>query len=216
MKHGAIFDMDGLLFDTERLYRDSWVILAEQFGLRPDPQFPKAVCGSNGDTMRAIIHTYYPTVDADAFMHACLNRVHHILQTSVPEKPGVREILDYMRANGVKVAVASSSPLAQIEHNLRLTGIRDRFDALVSGDEVVHGKPAPDIFLMAAERIGCAPEDCYVLEDGANGIRAGAAAGCTTIMVVDLSEPTTELRSLCTGIYSDLTQVLNDLQQDVL
>ena len=131
--------------------------------------------------------------DADAFMQACLSRVDGILETSVPEKPGIREMLDYLRAHGVKTAVASSSRLELIEHNLALAGIRDRFDALVSGEEVAHGKPAPDIFLLAAERIGCAPEDCYVFEDGANGIRAGASAGCTTAMVVDLSEPTDEL-----------------------
>lgn len=212
MKHGAIFDMDGLLFDTERLYQESWMILAEQFGQTPDPEFPKAVCGSNGDTMRAIIRAYYPNVDADAFMQACLNRVDGILETSVPEKPGIREMLDYLRAHGVKTAVASSSRLELIEHNLALAGIRDRFDALVSGEEVAHGKPAPDIFLLAAERIGCAPEDCYVFEDGANGIRAGAAAGCTTAMVVDLSEPTDELRALCAGIYSGLPEALAAIQ----
>lgn len=213
MKHGAIFDMDGTLFDTERLYRDSWMALAEEFGQIPNPDFPKAVCGSSGTNMRNIIHTYYPKIDAERFMQCCIARVAQMVETEVPYKPGVKEILSYLRDQGIKIAVASSNSHAQIEKNLRLAGIREYFDAIAGGDEVENSKPAPDIFLLAAGRLGCAPEECYVFEDGTNGLRAGAAAGCTTIMIPDLTPPTEELRAICDGVYDSLLAARAALEQ---
>lgn len=212
MKKGAIFDMDGVLFDTERLYQESWMILAEEMGLVPNPAFPKAVCGTNGSYMLDVIRKYYPSADAQTYMQNCLDRVAQIVETAVPEKEGIHEILEYLHQNGVKVAVASSSPLETIEHHLKLSGIFPYFNAIVSGGQVTHGKPAPDIFLEAAARLHLPAEACYVFEDGMNGIRAGVAAGCTTVMVPDLTEPTEELYHICAAVYPNLTAVLNALK----
>ena len=209
MKQGAIFDMDGLLFDTERMYRDSWKQSAQQFGLVHNPDFPRAVCGSSGAHMREIILQYYPQVDAKAFADDCILRVERELETHVPEKTGVRDILQYFKQHGVRVAVASSSKRATVLHNLKQADILSYFDAVVSGDQVTHGKPAPDIFLLTAQQIGCEPENCYVFEDGTNGIRAGAAAGCTTIMIPDLTPPNAQLEQLCAGIYQSLSDAMN-------
>lgn len=209
MKQGAIFDMDGLLFDTERMYRDSWKQSAQQFGLVHNPDFPRAVCGSSGAHMREIILQYYPQVDAKAFADDCILRVERELETHVPEKAGVRDILQYFKKHGVRVAVASSSKRATVLHNLKQADILSYFDVIVSGDQVTHGKPAPDIFLLAAQQIGCEPENCYVFEDGTNGIRAGAAAGCTTIMIPDLTPPNAQLEQLCAGIYPSLSDAMN-------
>lgn len=209
MKQGAIFDMDGLLFDTERMYRDSWKQSAQQFGLVHNPDFPRAVCGSSGAHMREIILQYYPQVDAKAFADDCILRVERELETHVPEKTGVRDILQYFKQHGVRVAVASSSKRATVLHNLKQADILSYFDVIVSGDQVTHGKPAPDIFLLAAQQIGCEPENCYVFEDGTNGIRAGAAAGCTTIMIPDLTPPNAQLEQLCAGIYPSLSDAMN-------
>lgn len=209
MKQGAIFDMDGLLFDTERMYRDSWKQSAQQFGLVHNPDFPRTVCGSSGAHMREIILQYYPQVDAKAFADDCILRVERELETHVPEKTGVRDILQYFKQHGVRVAVASSSKRATVLHNLKQADILSYFDAVVSGDQVTHGKPAPDIFLLAAQQIGCEPENCYVFEDGINGIRAGAAAGCTTIMIPDLTPPNAQLEQLCAGIYPSLSDAMN-------
>lgn len=209
MKQGAIFDMDGLLFDTERMYRDSWKQSAQQFGLVHNPDFPRTVCGSSGAHMREIILQYYPQVDAKAFADDCILRVERELETHVPEKTGVRDILQYFKQHGVRVAVASSSKRATVLHNLKQADILSYFDAVVSGDQVTHGKPAPDIFLLAAQQIGCDPENCYVFEDGTNGIRAGAAAGCTTIMIPDLTPPNAQLEQLCAGIYPSLSDAMN-------
>ena len=211
MKQGAIFDMDGLLFDTERMYRDSWKQSAQQFGLVHNPDFPRTVCGSSGAHMREIILQYYPQVDAKAFADDCILRVERELETHVPEKTGVRDILQYFKQHGVRVAVASSSKRATVLHNLKQADILSYFDAVVSGDQVTHGKPAPDIFLLAAQQIGCEPENCYVFEDGTNGIRAGAAAGCTTIMIPDLTPPNAQLELLCAGIYPSLSDAMNSI-----
>lgn len=204
MLKGAIFDMDGLLFDTERLYRDMWIILAKEYGQIPDPAFPKAVCGSNGEHMRNIIRHYYPAVDAARFQQDCIDRVAEQLEHEVPLKPGLFEILDTVKKNGLRIAVASSSPMQTIQNNLKNAGVISYFDAVISGTEVPAGKPAPDIFQIAAGKLGLKPEECFVFEDSTNGIRAGAAAGCTTIMIPDLTEPTDELRALCAGIYPSL------------
>ena len=187
---GAIFDMDGLLLDTERLYRESWVEMAKQFGQRADPAFPSAVSGTSGEGMRQVIRKYYPAVDAFAFQAGCIARVDGILdEQGPPVKPGARELLEYLRARGFKTAVASSTKKERILSNLRQAEMSGLFDAIVSGQEAARGKPEPDIFLLAAERIGCAPGDCYVFEDSLNGVRAGMAAGCVTVMVPDLTPP---------------------------
>ena len=216
MKKGAIFDMDGLLFDTERLFRDSWIVLAKQFGQEPNPDFPAAVAGSSGEGMREIIRRYYPEVDAHAFQDSCYQRVEDILlREGPPEKPGMREILSFFRDHGAKIAVASSSSREMILRNLRSAGVEALFDVIVGGGEVTRGKPEPDIFLLAAERLGLAPEDCYVFEDGLNGARAGIAAGCATVMIPDLFAPTEDLQAGCTGICGSLTDAQKAVEAGV-
>ena len=120
--------------------------------------------------------------------------------------------LEYLKQHAVRMAVASSAPMELIKSNLRLAGIADYFDAVVSGEQVEHGKPFPDIFLLAAQKLNLQAQDCYVFEDGINGVRAGIQAGCSTIMVPDLVPPTKELYEQCTGIYPSLHAVLHALQ----
>ena len=185
MKHGAIFDMDGTLLDTERLYQNTWVELAKEFGQTPEPAFPRAVCGSSGEHMLEIIRTYYPDVDAQQFMDSCYARVAQAVETSIPKKPGMEEILSYLRGHGVKLAVASSNAHTQIEKNLRLAGVLDYFDAVVGGDEVENSKPAPDIFLLAAKRLGAQIEDCVVFEDVPHAVATAKDAGFYVVGVYD-------------------------------
>ncbi len=216
MKKGAIFDMDGLLFDTERLFYHSWGEMAKQFGQIPQPDFPAAVAGTSGAGMREVIHRYYPAVDARAFQEGCISYTADILRKGIPEKPGMREILSFFRSRGVKIAVASGSGQKMVSDNLRRAGIESFFDAVVSADEVAMGKPEPDIFLLAAQRLGCSPEDCYVFEDGINGARAGITAGCTTVMIPDLFPPTEDLLINCAGIYPSLFAAQKDIEANKL
>lgn len=212
MKKGAIFDMDGTLLDTERLYQESWIYLAKEYGQVPDPDFPRAVCGSNGAEMIAIIQKYYPDVDAGQFMKDCYARVAQLVENGAPVKKGAHEILTFLKKKGMRLAVASSNTHGQIEKNLEKAGLLHYFDALVGGDEVVNGKPHPDIFQLAAKKINCGSEECYAFEDGMNGLRAASAAGCSTIMVVDLTPPNEEAEAICSGIYNSLSEALEALQ----
>ena len=207
MKKAAIFDMDGLMFDTERLWKENWIRYAPKYGFEPEPGFPKEVCGTSGENTLNVIRKFYPGIDAAAYRADVRAGVSAATKDSVPEKEGLHEIVDFFRENGVKIAVASSSQMSKIEHLLGLSGLKDSFDFVISGESLTRGKPAPDIFLIAAERIGVDPSDCYVLEDGMNGLLAGIAAGCATIMVVDLTEPNDMLRDSCVGIYNSLLEV---------
>ena len=154
--------------------------------------------------MCRVIEKHYGVADGSMIMEECMKRVRQKLKVHVPKKPGIDRILKAFHDKGVRLAVASSSYPEQIESNLKLAGMREYFDAVVSGKEVEHGKPAPDIFLLAAERIGCAPETCYVFEDSENGIRAGKAAGCTAIMIPDVLTPSEEIKEIADGIYESL------------
>ena len=216
MKKAAIFDMDGLLFDTERLYRDSWVIVAKRFGQEPDPAFPRAICGTSGAHSLEVIRTHYPAVDAQAFWDCGVARVDELTARSVPVKPGAVEILAFFRERGMKLAVASSSPYEMILRNLEKSGLKGYFAVVLSGEQVERGKPEPDIFLKAAALLGCAPTDCYVFEDGINGSRAGVAAGCATVMVPDPTPPTDDLKQGCTAICVSLLEARDRMENGLL
>ena len=192
MKKGAIFDMDGLLTDTEKFYSRSWRETARFFGQNWVEDFDKFVAGTNGEKMLNVIHTHFPNVDAQSFMNFCIANQRRLVRDELREMPGASDIVRFFRERGVKTAVASSSPLDNIYDNLGKLGLLELFDAVTSGEEVTpgHEKPAPDIFLLAAERIGC----------------AGIAAGCATIMIPDLFQPTEELKQNCAGIFGSLTE----------
>lgn len=203
---GAIFDMDGVLFDTERVYQQTWHELAAERGAALGSGFLTAITGTSGAHMYQVLEEYFKTTDGASLAGECMDRVREKLSVHVPVKEGVCEILAFFQQRGVQIAVASSSLPQQIEANLQKAGIAGYFSEIVSGVEVEHGKPAPDIFLRAAERIGCRPQECFVFEDSENGVRAGYAAGCVTIMVPDLIAPSPEVRQCCSRICKSLVE----------
>lgn len=209
---GAIFDMDGLLFDTEKIFQETWQEIADENNVELAPCFAREISGSGGEHMRKMVEKHYGVPDGSSLAKECMARVRQKLTVNVPKKPGVDEILRYFRREGVKIAVASSSPRTQIENNLKKADIHKYMDIIVSGEEVACGKPFPDIFLEAAKQMGCAPQECYVFEDSENGIKAGVAAGCRTIMVPDLFDPSDTVREMCTGIYSSLGEAVRGIK----
>lgn len=212
---GAIFDMDGVLFDTERLYQETWKEIAGERGIRLEDSFLMAVSGTNGSCMKQVIEKYYRVSDGSMIMEECMERMKRKLQVHVPVKKGVYEILEYFRRLDMRLAVASSSSAKQIEANLLKSGIRNYFSEIVSGAEVEYGKPSPDIFLLAAKKIGCMPRECLVFEDSENGVKAGHLAGCFTIMIPDLIEPNAEIRALCSEIYPDFLRVREEMEKGI-
>lgn len=210
---GAIFDMDGLLFDTERVYQQTWHEIAEEKGVVLGNDFVGAISGTNGAHMRQVVEDYYHVSDGAGIIEDCMKRVREKLSKQVPMKKGVLEILEFFQENKIPMAVASSSPVEQIVSNLEIAGIREYFAEIVSGTEAKRGKPAPDIFLLAAERISRRPGDCYVFEDSENGIKAGYAAGCRTVMIPDLMEVSPEIRPYCTFVCEDLIEAREKMRE---
>ncbi len=207
MKHGAIFDMDGTLFDTEKLYRQAWLDVAAEFGEEKNYDLPTAISGTNLDeeSLR-IIKKFYPNIDAEAYLARVLEEVRATAEKNLELMTGVEDILNFFKASGVVMAVASSAPVAVIEKNLIRSNLRGYFKVLVGGDLVSNGKPAPDIFLLAAKNLNLPASDCYIFEDSFNGIRAAQVSGGVAIMIPDTVQPTEEIKNICAAIFSNLTQ----------
>ncbi len=207
MKRGAIFDMDGTLFDTEKLYRRAWLDVAVEFGEEKNFDLPTAISGSNlGEASYRVIRRFYPNIDAEAYLARVLQEVRVAAEKNLELMAGVEEILNFFQAAGVVMAVASSAPVATIEKNLTRTNLRGYFEVITGGDLVRIGKPAPDIFLLAAEELKLEPSDCYVFEDSFNGIRSASAAGCAAIMIPDTVQPTEEIKKLCAAVFPNLNE----------
>ena len=213
MKRGAIFDMDGTLIDTEKLYRKAWIETADVFGLERNPELAVSMSGSGVVQMPSILKRFYPDVDSDKYIAEVFERVKDEAARKIEVKPGVEEILKYFAEIKIPMVVASSSETFVVEERIKRLGWEKYFVALVGGDQVKNGKPAPDIFLLAADKIKIPAEDCYVFEDSFNGVRAGAAAKSSTIMVIDCVEPTEEIKNLCTAVFNNMTEAMNAIQR---
>ncbi len=216
MKRGAIFDMDGTLFDTERLYSLGWVEVAADFGKEKQPDLSWRACGLGNDQCVALVKEFYPDVDGQEYVQHVVDFVKRQVEAELNLMPGVLEILRFFEEQGVRMAVASSTQTDIVESHLRRKEIRPYFGAVVGGDQVEKGKPAPDIFQRAASLLELPAGECYVFEDSPNGIRAGVAAGCTTVMVPDQIQPTEELRGLCHRVCDNMQAVMEDIRRGVL
>ncbi len=215
MLKGAIFDMDGLMFDTEQIWQKNWNRIADEMGIILAEEFKYNICGTSGRLMDSVCEKYYGVEDGATVSSVVKQRVHDDLIEFTPEKPGIHEILEFFREKGVRMAVASSSAEEVIRRNLKNTNTEDYIEAVVSGIGMANGKPAPDIFLKAADMLGLDPKDCYVFEDAFNGVTAGYNAGCRTIMIPDMSQPTDEIRAMATGgVYDSLLSALEALKNE--
>ncbi|MBR2067744.1 MAG: HAD family phosphatase [Solobacterium sp.] len=204
MLKGAIFDMDGILFDTESIWQRNWEAMAKERGIDLPLQFRYDICGSAGEKLLNIVRKYYHTDEPEKIYEEVVLRGKKELEKGTPVMKGVEEILSFFQENNVAIAVASSSPYEQIQHNLESTGLRKYFSVLASGQQLKVSKPDPAIFLHAAKLLGLDAKECYVFEDALNGIKAGYASGACTIMIPDTMPPTEEMYSLCKGVYPSL------------
>ena len=213
MRRGAIFDMDGTLFDTEKFYAQAWLDVAEEFGEERNLEVARAVSGTNLDSYtRQVIKNFYPNIDAEAYIARVLEIARQVPERGLELMAGVKEILAFFKASHVRMAVASSAPVYVIEQNLERSNLRGYFEALVGGDSVVNGKPAPDIFRLATKRLNLPPNDCYIFEDSFNGIRAAAASGGVAIMIPDTVQPTEEIKKLC-AVFPSLNEARRAIER---
>lgn len=214
MIRGVIFDMDGLMFDTERVSMQMWERELAKQGFTYTDQVGNSIRGRNGEAIRRIMEeTYGPGLD---FMAAAQGVRADMMERAdtvgVDVKPGLYDLLDWLGEQKLPLAVASSSRRVSVEKHCGRAGVLNRFQTLVCGDQVTHSKPDPEIFLLAAKELGVEPGESLVLEDSFNGVRAGAAGGFITVMVPDLDQPTPEIDALYTAKASSLSEVLELLR----
>lgn len=208
MVDAVIFDMDGLMFDTESVWCTLWKPTLATFGMQEPAGLADAARGTAGQQLKNVIAQYCgPNCNPDAILAELWHQADLAFAQHVEKKPGLDALLNWLAERQIPIAVASSSLQHYIRRNLQLGQISQYFSVLVSGDMVEHSKPAPDIFLKAAQQLGVAPSRTLVLEDSYNGIRAGYAGGFITVMVPDILPPNTEMEQKYTACCKDLLQV---------
>ena len=202
---GAIFDMDGLMLDTEQPTIPLWAEAAKHFGKVIDTGTVIRGIGLNGKDTKALFLEECGTDFPYDEILVEFNRLVEIeFNKGIALKKGLIRLLDSIAAKGIPLAVATSTRRARAIEKLQKTGIFSRFDALAGGDEIANGKPAPDIFLLAAERIGKAPSSCIGFEDSPAGLRGLHAAGIRSVFVKDTVEPPPEILAAVWRRYADL------------
>ena len=213
--NAVVFDMDGLMLDTEwttyRLSRENAAKMGYDITL---DLFKQTVGKRSPDTK-----LFYKSIFGDEFDFDLLRRMNldgfwkFVEKNGVPKKPGIDELLAYLQDNGIKCAVASSTSREVAEDLLKRAGIYKYFSAGVFGNMVANGKPAPDIFIEAAKRLGIPCNECMCLEDSHNGIRAGCSAGMVTVMVPDMLPPNEEILQKVYTVADDLFEVIGIIEK---
>ena len=204
-----IFDMDGLMFDTERVFLSAWDYAGEKLGLGKAGYMIYRTLGMNTPACeQAWRDEFGADVDIAAMWAYSKEYIdEYYARYAVSVKPGLYDLLTYLERKHYKLAVASSTKKEKVEANLRSTNVRQYFDAVIAGDMVERSKPAPDIYLKAAAALGVKPEECYALEDSRNGLLSAHAAGCRAIMVPDLWQPDDGVKSFILGPFESLLAV---------
>ena len=209
MSYVVIFDMDGVIFDSERLIADLWREVAEEKKMPDiDIAIQRSIGITNDATTQVFKELYGEDFPYEEYKKIVSTRFHAKYDNgNLPTKPGIKELLVFLKENKVPTAVASSTRTAVVETEIHDAGLLPYFDRIIGGDQVTHSKPNPEIFLKAADALNAKPEECYIIEDSFNGIRAAHAAGMHPVMVPDLLEPDDEIKALYEEIFPSLVEV---------
>lgn len=208
---GVLFDMDGTMFDTETMSIYGWEAAAEKYGISITRDFMIGCMGLVTDAIRERFYDKYGrNFDYDAFRSDKLKIMEDVINKSgVPHKKGLTELLDYLKANGIKCAVATSTSHDRAMLNIERGKVLEYFDEIISGDMVEHGKPAPDIYILTAERLGLSPQECMVLEDSKNGIISAHLSGSAAVLIPDIIPIDEDMTAAADYMCDDLSQVID-------
>lgn len=207
---GVLFDMDGLVLDTEKLYSRFWREACQSFGF--DMSYPQSLKmrALNRQAGEAMLHSFFGP-DAD-YLQIRSRRIElmdaFIQENGVDRMPGIFELMAFLKERGIRTAITSSSPPERIRSHLSRHGLDVQFDRLCSGYEVSRGKPAPDIYLYGAASLGLQPEECLALEDAPSGILSASRAGCLPVMIPDQDQPDSDTQALLYAKADCLTDVM--------
>ncbi len=208
MVNAVIFDMDGVLIDTEKHYNAAWCEAARRAGFDSFTKEHALMLRSLDARLASELMVKIFGKDFDYYAIREVRRslvAERLEKYGLEKKTGIDEILAFLHERGIKTAVATATPIELTLKHLEKIGVRDKFDKIVSAKQVKNGKPAPDVYLYACEQIGERPKDCIAVEDSPNGIRSAYAAGCKPVMVPDLTQPDNEVLPMLYAVADDLT-----------
>ncbi len=210
----VVLDMDGLMLDTESIYKRAWQRAAVDCGHIIDDDFYSTLIGQPTDACEsAIVERYGPEFPLPAFRLRWTQLWRTEVENSgIPRKPGLGELLAFLGTQQIPIGIATSSDRQFTALSLRAAGLEDRFDQIITGDEVTNGKPAPDIYLEAANRLGVLPEHSVAIEDSDVGALAASAAGMIPIIVPDLNAPSPEARSVAFRVLPSLREARGEIE----
>ena len=211
MIRAALFDMDGTIFDTERIYTEGWMEGARRYGYPLTEEMLVEFHGrskeQNGEVFRRLFGQDAKYLEVREIRRKHIEKT--LAEKGVPVKPGLQEVFSALRERGIVICIATASLRERAERLWAETGITDFIDFSVCGDEVTACKPEPEIFLTSAARCGALPSECLVFEDAANGIRAAWRAGCHPVLIPDTEPVTDEMRDLTVQIFPSLLHASN-------
>ncbi len=206
---GVLFDMDGIVLDTEKLYTRFWQEAAQSLGYPMTHEMALGMRSLSREVGERQLKAYLgEEVDYQQVRNRRIEMMSAFIdENGVELKPGIHELLAFLKEKGIKTSIATSSPLDRTKEYLSQVGLIDEFDELVSGHMVEHGKPAPDIYIYAASNLGLKPEECLVLEDSPTGLLAAYRAGCIPVMIPDQDQPDEEIKSRVYAVVENLIAV---------
>jgi HAD superfamily hydrolase (TIGR01509 family) len=211
----VVLDMDGLILDTEPMSQAGWVRTFRERGLDFEPYKFHELIGLNlANARRKIVAWYGPDFPFDEIYARKLECVNEIIAAQgIPQKPGLTEFLAAVDSLGLRKAIATSTARERAVYKLRIAGLPDMFPIVAGGDEVAHGKPAPDLFLLAAERLGISPAECLAFDDSDPGVLSARAAGMRVVIIPDQKRPSAEAAAAAWRIIPGLMDAAQNLPE---
>lgn len=209
MEKAVVFDMDGVIFDTEHMIWKAWIKVADSHQMENIGDVLRRCLGVNlQGTKEIFLKQYGPDFDFDGFRKEADTLLQkRIEKEGIPVKKGAYNLLAYLKENGYKIALASSTQTEKVIDELKQADLYQYFEVIVGGDQVTCSKPDPEIYLTACQKIGVNPKEAYAIEDSFNGIRSAAAAGLKAIMVPDILQPNATILPLVHKVFESLNDV---------